>query len=291
VNIIRKFLPGSNIHPRRWLDGIFSYSRYIGYIKPRLINCGEEEYLARRKLFSKGWQPRLLRTPVGKRLLVLSPHPDDESIGAGGLLWAHRAISEIHFVIATKGEKGGALSESREDRALFRSRMAEARKKEFSKTASMLNARSCHYLDFEEGKIPRDSKTANGLRSIVNAIKPDVLLIPWFLDDRTDHRDINILYQKACSDFECMVLGYEVWSALEPNAIFDISEHLNGKISLIKNYETQLRTVDYVNYAQGLAKVRAFQYRVKPHRNGAAEAYLALPNREYCDLVRNLYLS
>lgn len=289
TSMIKKVLHGRNIYPRRWLNGIFSYSRYIGYIKPKLINCDEEEYLARRKFLSKSWQPRLLPMPVGKKLLVLSPHPDDESIGAGGLLWAHRDISEIHLVVMTKGEKGGALGEDCRDQELFKAKMAEARKKEFSKTASMLNAKSRHYLDFEEEKILRDSKTANKLRSIVNAIKPDVLLIPWFLDERADHRDTNILYQKACSDFEFMVLGYEVWSMLEPNAVFDISEHLEGKASLIKNYETQLRTVDYVNYAEGLARVRAFQYQVNPYRNGAVEAYLALPNREYCDLVYNLY--
>jgi len=287
--MIKTILHSKNIHPRRWLNGIFSYSRYIGYIKPKLVDCGELEYLARRRLLSKSWQPRLLSKPVGKRLFVLSPHPDDESIGAGGLLWAHRDVSEIHFVVMTKGEKGGALGENPQGQELFKAKMAEARKSEFSKTASMLNAKSCHHLDFDEGKISCDSKTVNKLRSIVDAIKPDIIFIPWFLDDRTDHRDTNILYQKACSDLETMVLGYEVWSMLEPNAVFDISEYLDGKISLIKNYETQLRTVDYVNYAKGLASVRAFQYQVNPCRNGAVEAYLALPNHEYCDLMRNLY--
>ncbi|MCX5686484.1 MAG: PIG-L family deacetylase [Candidatus Omnitrophica bacterium] len=230
-----------------------------------------------------------MSAPIGRKLLVLSPHPDDESIGAGGLLWAHRDISEIHFVVMTKGEKGGALREDCQDPEFFKARMAEARKNEFSKTASMLNVKSCHYLDFEEEKILCDSKTADKLRLIINAIKPDVLLIPWFLDDRIDHRDTNILYQKACSDLEAMVLSYEVWSMLEPNAVFDISEHLEGKLSLIRNYETQLRTVDYISYVEGLSKVRAFQYQVNPHRNGAVEAYLALPNREYCELVHNLY--
>lgn len=288
MGLIKKVLHNRNIHLRRWINGIFSYSRYIGYIKPKLAGCDEREYSVRRKLLSKSWQPRLLSAPVGKKLLVLSPHPDDESIGAGGLLLAHRDISEIHLVVMTKGEKGGALGKDCRDPELFKAEMAEARKREFSKIASTLNAKSLYHLDFEEEGILCDSKTVNKLRSIVETIRPDIVLIPWLLDDRTDHRDTNVLYQKACSDFEFMVLGYEVWSMLEPNAIFDISEHLEGKTSLIKNYETQLRTVDYANYAEGLAKVRAFQYQVNPYRNGAVEAYLALPNREYCDLVHNL---
>ena len=52
---------------------------------------------------------------------------------------------------------------------------------------------------------------------------------------------------------------------------------------------SQLRTVDYVSYAEGLARVRAYHAALSPRRAGAAEAFLALPNREYCELVCELY--
>jgi len=44
------------------------------------------------------WEPAELTCPVGRRLLVLAPHPDDESIGVGGLLLAHRGRCEVHVV-------------------------------------------------------------------------------------------------------------------------------------------------------------------------------------------------
>jgi hypothetical protein len=40
---------------------------------------------------------------------------------------------------------------------------------------------------------------------------------------------------------------------LEPNAVFDIAKHMNGKLSLIRNYPSQLRTVDYLGYTSCLA--------------------------------------
>jgi hypothetical protein len=47
--------------------------------------------------------------------------------------------------------------------------------------------------------------------------------------------------------------------------------------------------VDYLGYASCLATVRAFHAALQPLRSGAAEAFVALPNREYCDLVCGLY--
>lgn len=288
--MIKNILNKNDIYPTRWLDGLLAYSRYMGYIKPTLIDKDEKGYLAYRRLLSSGWKARYLSVPVAKRIVVLSPHPDDESIGAGGLLWAHRNVSEIHCVVITKGERGGSLGEACEDKTAFRSKMAEARKKEFSKTAAMLNARSCHYMDINEEGILCDALAADKLRSIIEKIAPSAVLLPHFLDDNPDHRDTNILYSMACKDIECMVLGYEAWTMLEPNAVLDISQHIDGKMALIRNYTTQLQTIDYAGYAESLARVRGFQYQASPKRNGFAEAYIALPNREYCELARSVIM-
>ena len=119
-------------------------------------------------------------------------------------------------------------------------------------------------------------------------IQPDVVLLPWFLDGHIDHRRANVLYAQSCADLDATVLGYEIWSLLEPNAIFDITEYLAEKLLLIQNYTSQLRTVDYVQYASGLANVRAYHAALCPLRSGAAEAFVALPNQEYCELVCEL---
>jgi hypothetical protein len=70
--------------------------------------------------------------------------------------------------------------------------------------------------------------------------------------------------------------------------VFDITPHLADKLSLIRNYPSQLRTVDYLGYMSGLATVRAYHTALRPLRSGVAEAFVALPNREYCELVGEL---
>jgi N-acetylglucosamine malate deacetylase 1 len=285
VSSIKAVFHRHGFYPRRWLTGLVSYSRYLGYIKPQLLQPSEEEFRVRRQLLAYAWEPRRLTAPMGKRILVLCPHPDDESIGAGGFLLAHRDLAEIHLVCLCDGAGGGSLEvPDSNSKALV-----EARRAEFHKTAAALRAASIRHLDYPDGNIPSSATAAERLRSIVREIRPDVVLLPWFLDGHVDHRHANMLYARACTDLEAIVLGYEIWSLLEPNAIFDITDHLADKLLLIRNYSSQLRTVDYVQYATGLAHVRAYQTALHPLRSGAAEAFLALPNREYCELVRELY--
>jgi N-acetylglucosamine malate deacetylase 1 len=273
------------IHPRRWMTGLVSYSRYLGYIKPQLMRATEGEYRVRRQLVARAWEPRHLVSPLGKRILALSPHADDESIGAGGLLLAHRGLSEIHLVCLCDGAGGGSLG----DADTNPNALVEARRGEFLNAAAALGATSVQQLDYPSGNIPCTAAAAERLRSMVREIEPDVVVLPWFLDGHVDHKSANALYARACGDIKATVLGYEIWTMLEPNAVFDITPHLADKLSLIRNYPSQLRTVDYLGYVSGLATVRAYHAALRPLRSGAAEAFVALPNREYCELVAQLH--
>jgi LmbE family N-acetylglucosaminyl deacetylase len=166
--------------------------------------------------------------------------------------------------------------------------MAHVRKTELQRTATALKAASCQSFDYPDGAIPVDKTATERLREAVHRIRPEAVVLPWFLDNLPDHRRTNLLYIEACRDVGCLVLAYEVWSLLEPNAVLDITPFLDAKLRMIRHYESQLRTVDYVNYALGLAKVRAYHYPVQERRTGAAEAFIALPNVEYCELARPL---
>ncbi len=116
-----------------------------------------------------------------------------------------------------------------------------------------------------------------------------MVLIPWFLDNLPDHRMANLLYASACRHLNCMVLAYEVWSLCTPNAFFDTTGWLDEKLQLVRRYRTQTATVDYERLVTGLGLTRGFQLGSAPRRTAAAEAFLAMPNRDYCDIVRALY--
>ena len=51
--------------------------------------------------------PLFAEAAAMNRVMVISPHPDDESIGCGGTICRHVAAGEpVHVELLTSGEKG-----------------------------------------------------------------------------------------------------------------------------------------------------------------------------------------
>jgi LmbE family N-acetylglucosaminyl deacetylase len=205
-------------------------------------------------------------------------------------LLRHRGKSAIHVLVVFNGGDGGRLESGlAQNTPECRSRLIEERKRETALAAQRLQAESLNYLDFPDGAVHPDVATAMRIRAAVDRVKPDIVLLPWFLDRQRDHRVVNVLYAWACHDFPAMVLSFEIWEMLSPNAIIDISGVLEEKLELVRGYRTQTATVDYVGLCRNLAGTRAFYNPVRPDRAGAVEAFFALPGPEYCELVCSLY--
>lgn len=285
--MIRRFLKKHKIHPRKWWLGLISYSRFIGYIRPALSKGTRVDYRIWRKLMTNAWEPRELTVPIGKRILVISPHSDDEAIGAGGILYAHRDLSEIHIVLLTDGSAYGFTQAGSTDACSGIDQLVATRKQELLKTAAALNANTVTFLDLPDGKLTADEAAVLRLQEVLETVRPDVVILPWFLDGHPDHQAANLLFAKANRHPGLLVLGYEIWAVLDPNAYFDITGLLEAKLRLIENYPSQLREVDYQGFAQSLARVRGYQM-IQKSANRAAEAFVALPSEDYCALVNEV---
>ncbi len=277
-------------HPRAFLHALLTYPRFLGRIKPELLRGQEQEARALLRSFHARWQCARLKAPIGRRLVVITPHPDDEVIGAGGLLLAHRGISDVHIVNLFDGAGGGRLEHVpySEDPA-YRAELVAERRRELLDVSQALGSKTVRQLNLGIGIGEPTASHVATLRQVIEEIDPDVVLLPWYLDNHRDHRLANIIYAWASGQRECMVLGYEIWTLCEPNAIFDITDWISEKVRLAKLYKTQTATVDYSSYIGGLAATRAFHAGVRGDRGGAAEAFLALPSRDYCELVVDLY--
>lgn len=275
------------IHPRAWLDRLLTYPRFLGTIKPELLRVSASELGFRLSLYEASWWPKPLKPPLGKRILALSPHPDDEAIGCGGLLLAHSGTAEIRIVTMYNGDGGGALAEEPwRDEQDYKDRLVAERAAELDAVAKALGASSVRRLDVSDCSGDPGEREVAELRKVLSEFSPDLVVLPWMLDNHPHHRRTNAILAEAARNLDFMVLGYEVWTMLTPNAYLDISEFLERKLHIVSLYESQLRMMDYVAYARGLAQVRAFHYPVKKNRSGAVEAYVALPARDYCDLVK-----
>lgn len=132
-------------------------------------------------------------TIVGKRVLVISPHPDDEVFGCGGLiLRCIEAGNQPNVVILSGG--GNSLGEWREDKE----RIVAERVKLTDRAAEAigLKAENLHRLFLKDGKLKEeivDSGKQAEILDKLKAMKPDFIFAPSVLGDAPDHLAANRL--------------------------------------------------------------------------------------------------
>lgn len=113
----------------------------------------------------------------GLRLMCVTAHPDDESLGFGGTLARYAAEGvEVSLVVATRGERGryGDGSEPHPGpEELGRIREAEVRA-----ACDTLGVRHVRFLDYLDGEVDEaDPKEATGrIASHIRELRPQVLL-------------------------------------------------------------------------------------------------------------------
>jgi LmbE family N-acetylglucosaminyl deacetylase len=80
------------------------------------------------------------------------------------------------------------------------------------------------------------------------------------------------------------IWGYEVWTALIPNRIVDVTKAIDRKRQAVAAHETAAEALD-LSVAEGLARWRTMQ-TLGGH--GYAEAFLALSALQYRELAAKL---
>ena len=110
------------------------------------------------------------------KLMCILAHPDDESLGTGGILAKYAAEGiETYLVTATRGERGwyGDEREHPGLDALGRTREAELRA-----AAEVLGIREVHFLDYIDGDLDlaHPAEAIAKIVSHVRRVKPDVVV-------------------------------------------------------------------------------------------------------------------
>lgn len=215
----------------------------------------------RRFRFSPRPQPRT-KFAAGN-VLVVAPHIDDETIGAGGTLLRLRDAGARITVVYVFSDRD-------------RRRREEARR--------VAAAAGFDRLEFLG--LPDVAKLPAGL-----AIPREPLAGSWdeiYLPHPHDNHPAHLALPELLAPWvgglpaNAKLFLYEVWTPLLPSVLVDISAVLARKQELLELYASQLEAKDYVAAVTGLARYRAL---LLPQRAGAAEAFLAVTPGEYLALA------
>ena len=187
------------------------------------------------------------------RVLVISPHPDDESIGCGGTLRKHAAQGDrVEVVFLTSGENGG---HGRAPEETIRLREGEARR-----AARILGLSAVEFWREPDGAIRVTPPLVQRVRAKLKQARPDVIYVTHDLEMHPDHRAAVRLVQRALHGLTGRkpdVLMYEVWTPMPAmDHIEDISKFMAKKLQAVRAYRTQCAVVDFVEAVRGLNRYR-----------------------------------
>ena len=180
---------------------------------------------------------------------IISPHPDDETLGCGGSILRHQAENDsIHWVIvAGMSEKQG-----------FSPDMIAERQKEIDTIAALYGFAAVHNLDLPTTQLDiiPTGDIVNMLGALFNEIKPDTVYIPNRSDVHSDHRIVFNSAWSCCKSFRYpfirRVLMYETLSetdsvpplpesAFLPNCFADITDFLEKKLEIMCHYKNEIK--------------------------------------------------
>ena len=213
--------------------------------------------------------------PRARRVLVVAPHPDDETIGCGGTL-ALLAEQGAHVtvVVATDGEAtiGSPLSAAA---------TAAARRDEATEACGILGVPPPVFLGLPDGGLGAAvHQLVEGLGQAVATTDPDLVLAPWPLDRHADHRWCARVVGEQLAD-GVQVWGYEAHVPLTPTRAVDVTRVVDRKRRALRAHRTAGLAMD-LEATLGLNRWRSIPVT---GGRGYAEVFLGLTARDWRRVV------
>jgi LmbE family N-acetylglucosaminyl deacetylase len=182
-------------------------------------------------------------------VLVISVHPDDETLGCGGTMLRHVAGGDdVYWLIATQAHE-----------PTWTKATISAKAMEVENVAMAYGVREFQKLGLPSGRLDALplGEMIEGIRQQVARWRPQIVYLVHGGDIHTDHYAIFTATMSVLKPFYMnkqgvrRVLSYETLSSTEaapsqihrvfaPNVFIDIGSHIDRKIEIMNLYATEL---------------------------------------------------
>jgi len=219
---------------------------------------------------------------MAKKVLVIAPHPDDETLGCGGAILSHKTKGdEINWLIVTAiTEDIGYAPEKIIERSL-----------EIQKVSKAYGFSSVHQCGFPTTRLDTipTFDIIKKFRDIFYEVKPNIAYLPFGGDVHTDH---HIVFDAVSSCLKWFrhpsvkrALAYETLSETDiainpsgncfrPNVFIDIASYLETKIDIMKIYSDELGDFPFPRSEEAILALASLRGATSGFK--AAEAFMLL---------------
>ena len=220
--------------------------------------------------------PKTLECPPRGNVLVIAPHPDDETMGMGGTLALHSdqgdAITALFVCNGIQGDPEGYYP---------RDQIVRVREQEARAAANILGIRELRFLGYPDNLSDADIHVFEGLpenpdearlalahgfsdqvAALLLSSEHTIVYYPWDQELNADHFVIgqamtHLIHTHGDEFAHVSFLGYDVWSPCIPDTVLDITRVMDRKLKAVAAYESQNRYGDYAHPVSGLDAYRS----------------------------------
>jgi LmbE family N-acetylglucosaminyl deacetylase len=188
-------------------------------------------------------EPPVWSPPAGP-LVVVAPHPDDETLGAGGLIHTWAARHELPVVIVSVTDGEAACPEIPNLAAVRCGELEAARRDLATRNIDLV------HLRLPDGRVSQHQKE---LATALGDITPDraTIIAPFEQDGHPDHDAAGQIAREVAYRRDAMFAQYPIWAWHRTTPAIFASRALgsfmlspaawNAKQSAIRRYRSQLR--------------------------------------------------
>ena len=196
------------------------------------------------------------------KIIVVAPHPDDETLGCGGALLRHKAEGdEIHWLIATEMEESQSIKQ---------------RNTEINKIKNLYDFDSINRLGLSTTKVDKYnvSELVLKISYIFNKVKPNIVYLPFKGDVHSDHKYIFDAAYSCTKSFRYpfikKIYMMEILSETEfsanvnegcftPNVFVDISKYMDKKIEIMSVYKSEIGEHPFPRSERGIKALATYR--------------------------------
>lgn len=218
-------------------------------------------------------------------VIIIAPHPDDETLGCGGTLLRHRENGDhVHWMIVTDMSADSGYNKD----------LMDARHKEIEAVHAAYGFASVTKLGYAPAGLDEVPlrQIVSDISRVVQEVQPKILYLPFCGDAHSDHRVtfnaalactkwFRAPYLKSVLAYETLsetdILGHTPNSAFAPNVFIDITEYLDRKIEIMRTYASEMAPFPHPRSEEAIRSLA--QVRGASSGSRAAESFMLIKER------------